>query len=150
MAVSLLALEFNKSKQEKEEEEDAKEADKEMLRSKLYSLEVAIARQDENILTLANTLLQKSSSLGSESSNVSQLRETISSSSSSKDAIKPLELSSSTESRNKAQNKDALKNTEKSTEVAEEEEKSLTDEFVDFMEEVTEEILEVLIPDDDD
>ena len=149
MAVSLLALEFHKSKQEKEEEEEAKEADKEMLRSKLYSLEVAIARQDENILTLANTLLQKSSSLGSESSNVSQLRETISSSSSSKDAIKPLELSSSTESRNKAQNKDALKNTEKSTEVAEEEEKSLTDEFVDFMEEVTEEILEVLIPDDD-
>ena len=150
MAVSLLALEFHKSKQEKEEEEEAKEADKEMLRSKLYSLEVAIARQDENILTLANTLLQKSSSLGSESSNVSQLREMISSSSSSKDdAIKPLELSSSTESRNRAQNKDALKNTEKSAEVAEEEEKSLTDEFVDFMEEVTEEILEVLIPDDD-
>ena len=90
IAVGLLALEFNKSRREKEEEEKVLKADRETLRNKLYSLELAISKQEENILILARTALKRSQQMLGESPET--LKEIVSSPPTSKDVIKPLEL----------------------------------------------------------
>ena len=90
IAVGLLALEFNKSRREKEEEEKLLEIDRETLRNKLYSLELAISKQEENILILAKTALQRSQQIIGESPET--VKEIVSSPTTSKDVIKPLEL----------------------------------------------------------
>ena len=65
----------------------------ETLRNKLYSLELAISKQEENILILAKNALKRSEQILGESPIVEPVKEIVSSSPpTSKDAIKPLEL----------------------------------------------------------
>ena len=86
-------MEFNKSRREKEEEEKVLKADRETLKNKLYSLELAISKQEENILILAQNALKRSEQILGESPIVETVKEIVSSSSrTSKDVIKPLEL----------------------------------------------------------
>lgn len=92
IAVALLALEYNKSRREKEEEEKVLRADRETLRNKLYSLELTISKQEEHILTLAETALKRSEQILGESPIVETMKEILSSPTTSTDVIKPLEL----------------------------------------------------------
>ena len=92
VAVALLALEFNKSRREKEEEEKILAADRETLRNKLYSLELAISKQEDNILILAKTALRRSEQILGESPTVETVKEIVSAPSTPKDDIKLLEL----------------------------------------------------------
>ena len=162
VAVSLLTMEFSQSKREKEEEEEVKKKDRELLRTKLYNLEVAIARQNKQIQGLAKSLLRRAETLGKENTSIDSLKKITSATSASlvsKDAIKPLELGKSilysvlpTCNLNwciAEESKERDKGRHAQPRKTEEEDKSLTDEFVEFIEEVTEEILEVIIPEDD-
>ena len=90
IAVGLLSLEFTKSRREKEEEERVLEADRETLRNKLYCLELAISKQEENIRILAETTLKRSQQSLGESPET--IKEILSSPITSKDDIEPLIL----------------------------------------------------------
>ena len=125
-----------------------------------FPLEIAVTKHDKNIQRLANISLRKSEEILGEGSTIAtNMREITCSTIHSKDVIKPLELGMCIYYLHYAVCFCVFKfciilgggwqKRQKSCDHKEEGDKSLTEEFVDFMEEVTEEILEVINPDDD-
>ena len=139
-AVAILVYEYKKSQDEKKEEEEIKTAEREMLKSKLFDLETNIEKQSDNIYFLAQHFVNKSSKDDKEILN-KIIKETPEPTEKSK--VEPLNLFEDTEDKSYKQSKG-----KKFAETSED--KSMTEEFVEFVEELAEEILEAVNPDDDD
>lgn len=142
-AIGVLVYEYGKSKIEKEEEETMKTAEREILKKKLSDLEVTIEKHNDNLLALAKSVLKTSEKiLGNDNFDTQKLREIIDEEEeevmiNGKKEIKPIAFSE-TEKKHKTSKKSN-----------EEMEKPLAEEFVDFVEEVVEEVLDAVNPDDD-
>ena len=140
VAIGVIVYEFTKSQQEKREEEAVKAHERQMLREKLYNMELSVDRHQDNICCVARSMSRSCDKLmGDNSQDSCLVRNILSESEGERTKIEPLQFSEeeSTKTTRKTRDKDN-------------EDKSLSDEIVEFVEEVVEEVLEVVNPDDDD
>ena len=137
-AIAILVYEYKKSREEKKEEEELKKAEREMLKSKLFDLETNIERQSDSIFFLAQHFVNKSPKDSKET-----LQKIIEDTPnpSAKAKIEPLKLLEDIEGK-KSNEEDIIRKTS--------DDKSLTEEFVEFVEEVVEEVLDTVNPEDHD
>ena len=136
-AIGVLVYEYKKGQEEKFEEENQKREDREALKNKLFKLETSIDRHADNIHDLAKVYLKQTKSLSDNEQFKRHLGEIISDKSvSNKTDEKILTLSQDSEIKLSTKNRSS------------DEEKSITEEFVDFVEEVIEEVLEAVEDDD--
>ena len=137
-AIAILVYEYKKSREEKKEEEELKTAERELLKSKLFDLETNIERQSDSIFFLAQHFLNKSPKDSKETLQ-KIIEETPNPSAKAK--IEPLKLLEDIEGK---------KSIEEDTKRKTSDDKSMTEEFVEFVEEVVEEVLDTVNPEDDD
>ena len=135
--IGILVYEYKKGREEKKDEEEMKTAEREMLKSKLFDLETNIERHSDNIYFLAQHFVSKSAKDSKET-----LRKIIEETPDPlvKAKVEPLKLFEDIE--DKKINEDKKHKTS--------DDKSMTDEFVEFVEEVVEEVLDTVNPEDDD
>ena len=140
-AIGVLVYEYGKSKIEKQEEENMKIVEKEILKNKLFDLEVTIEKHNASLFALAKSVVKTSEKyLGKQDTDIQKLKEIIDEEKrkiEGKKEIKPIIFSEIEE-----ESKASKKSNEKT-------DKSLTDEFVDFVEEVVEEVLDAVNPEDE-
>jgi len=136
-AIGVLVYEYRKGQEEKLEEENQKREDREALKNKLFELETCIDRHADNIHDLAKVYLKQTKSLSDNEQYKRYLGEILSDKSvSNKTEEKIRTLPQDSEIKLSTKNRSS------------DEEKSITEEFVDFVEEVIEEVLEAVEDDD--
>ena len=136
-AIGILVYEYKKSRDEKKEEEEIKTAERELLKTKLFDLETNIERHSDNIYFLAQHFVNRSSKDSKET-----LKKIIEETPdpTAKAKVEPLKLLEDIE--------DMKSNEDKKRKSSDD--KSMTEEFVEFVEEVVEEVLDTVNPEDDD
>jgi len=131
-AIGVLVYEYKKGQEEKFEEENQKREDREALKNKLFKLETSIDKHADNIHDLAKVYLKQTKSLSDNEQFKRHLGEIISDKSDEKILTLPQDSEIKLSTKNRSSD----------------EEKSITEEFVDFVEEVIEEVLEAVEDDD--
>ena len=141
VAIGVIVYEFTRSQQEKREEEAMKAQERQVLKDKLYSMELSVDRHEDNICCVARSMSRSCDNLlGVQSQDSSLVRNIIKETEGERGKIEPLRFSEEESTKTLRMTRDNDK----------EETKSLSDEIVEFVEEVVEEVLEVVNPDDDD
>ena len=141
IAIAVLVHEYKKSKEEKlEEEREVKEVN-EFINRSLVQLELKIDQHNELLCTLFSAIINQQEKLEGKKSteNLLENLKDLQVGRSDKSTFRVLEEKSETRSLDEKEQKANLDT-----------EKSLSEEFVEFVEEVVEEILDVVNPDDED
>ena len=133
VAVGIIVYEYTGSVLEKKEEEQLKKEERQLLKDKLYQLEFQLDQNNESINSIAKTFIKRCSK--EHSKNMMDIIDE--NASSKKERIEHMKF---------------LDEEQESEETAgtESKSKSMTEDFVEFMEEVVEEVLDAVNPDDDE
>ena len=133
VAVGIIVYEYTGSVLEKKEEEQLKKEERQMLKDKLYQLEFQLDKNNESINSIAKTFIKRCSK--EHSKNMMDIIDE--NASSKKERIEHMKFL------DEEQESEETTSTESKS-------KSMTEDFVEFMEEVVEEVLDAVNPDDDE
>ena len=135
VAVGIIVYEYTGSVLEKKEEEQLKKEERQKLKDKLYQLEFQLDQNNESINSIAKTFIKRCSK--EHSKNMMDIIDE--NASSKKERIEYMKFL------------DEEQESEETTSTGtESKSKSMTEDFVEFMEEVVEEVLDAVNPDDDE
>ena len=134
--VAILVTEYGKSRQEGLEVEEEEREGRQEVRERLYRLEVGVERSAGHIHTVAKTAVKHLGQCGGSRKVPEELRMVLASKPKSLRDIKPIEILGDEE-------------TERPSKVEKDPVKTMSDELVELWEELVEEFLDTVNPDDD-
>ena len=144
VAVGVLIYEYRKNKEEKQEEETAERLTREFIKTSIAELDLKVEKQNKQICHLLEIAIQHEREFNNKT-NVNELNKALADMSNNH-VMKPLVLceDNSAEIRNRKHS--IIDKNKNKMDI----DKSLSEEFIELVEEVAEELLDVINPDDDD
>jgi len=146
IAIGVLVYEYRKIKEEKREEEALLKSDREFIKKSIYKLEVQVEEHNNQIRDLIKTAVRHQEKIHKNTQpggDLTVLKDSLDEIPEDPKEVKPLVLLEDEEEA-KDSKRTEIKNTRKNSI------KPLSEEFVEFVEEVVEELLDAVNPDDDD